>query len=239
MKQEISWNRFSVEAIVIVGSILLAFAIDAGWENVQNEADKREMLLLLKSQFEENLSILDDELSRHEFAEQRSRNLLGISTGRIPWPGYEETMTSLSSMFAYSSFNSSSGAVESFLNSDSSRLLNNPNLQSQIAAWPSQIQENNEDEIRLVSLVDNHFKPYLRSSIPFSDALTLLNAEEVYGIFEREVVPPDIQPVVLTQGFANLMVERASLEVLLQRENRRLIAAAESILELIDLELDS
>ena len=41
----------------------------------------------------------------------------------------------------------------------------------------------------------------------------------------------------LTQEFANLMVERASLEVLLQRENRRLITAAQSILELIDQEL--
>ncbi len=32
MKQKIPWNRFTVEAIVIVGSILLAFAIDAWWE---------------------------------------------------------------------------------------------------------------------------------------------------------------------------------------------------------------
>ena len=31
MKQEIPWNRFVVEAIVIVGSILLALAIDAWW----------------------------------------------------------------------------------------------------------------------------------------------------------------------------------------------------------------
>jgi len=32
MNQDIPWKRFSIEAIVIVFSILLAFAIDAGWQ---------------------------------------------------------------------------------------------------------------------------------------------------------------------------------------------------------------
>ena len=38
MKQEIPWNKFVVEAFVIVGSILLAFAIDAWWDERQERA---------------------------------------------------------------------------------------------------------------------------------------------------------------------------------------------------------
>jgi hypothetical protein len=35
MKQEILWSKLSVEALVIVGSTLLVFAIDAWWDIAQ------------------------------------------------------------------------------------------------------------------------------------------------------------------------------------------------------------
>ncbi len=37
MKAQIPWLRVFVEGVVIVGSILLAFGIDAWWEGVQEQ----------------------------------------------------------------------------------------------------------------------------------------------------------------------------------------------------------
>ena len=56
MKQEIPWNRFAVEAIVIVGSILLAFAIDAWWDSRQDDSRRDELLLQLQSSFTNHIN---------------------------------------------------------------------------------------------------------------------------------------------------------------------------------------
>ena len=47
MKPQIPWLRIFVEGVVIVGSILLAFGIDAAWEGRQEREEERESLELL------------------------------------------------------------------------------------------------------------------------------------------------------------------------------------------------
>lgn len=232
-------GRWAIEAVVIVGSILLALASEAWWNNVQEEAAERELLLLLKSQFEENSTTLERQFAAHQSSEEYAKTLLRISRVEDPWPGYDDVLTLLAPLLVYISFDSSSGAVESYLSSGNSQLIDNLELKSQIAAWPSLLQDNVEDEIRVVSLIDNEFKPFLRSTISFGDVFTLLNNENTFGTFGREQSPLDIQNVIQTQEFANFMIERATLERLLQREIRKLIDAAQQILETIDLELDT
>jgi hypothetical protein len=48
----ISWPRITTEAAAIVGSILLAFAIDAWWDERQLRAEEQEILRGLKGEFE-------------------------------------------------------------------------------------------------------------------------------------------------------------------------------------------
>lgn len=55
MKQEIPWNRLIIEAIVIVGSILLAFAIDAWWDDLGRRESEREYLQALVDDYAEGL----------------------------------------------------------------------------------------------------------------------------------------------------------------------------------------
>ena len=70
--QLIPWKRISVEAIAIVASILLAFAIDAGWEDRQSNIARRDLIQGLASDFESlidrtdrALAISDDILARN------------------------------------------------------------------------------------------------------------------------------------------------------------------------------
>jgi len=59
--QKIPWNRISVEAAAIVASILLAFAIDAWWEDAQSERQEAQILDAL----------LQDLVSRREIIESQ------------------------------------------------------------------------------------------------------------------------------------------------------------------------
>jgi hypothetical protein len=55
--QKIPWKRISVEAAAIMASILLAFAIDAWWENRQDREDERSYLVSLRQEFAESLEL--------------------------------------------------------------------------------------------------------------------------------------------------------------------------------------
>ena len=57
--QKIPWKRLAVEAAAIVASILLAFAIDAWWEERLERNDEREQLARLRVEFTENIRLID------------------------------------------------------------------------------------------------------------------------------------------------------------------------------------
>ena len=48
MKAQIPWLRVFVEGVVIVGSILMAFGIDAWWDGVQEREEEERILAALE-----------------------------------------------------------------------------------------------------------------------------------------------------------------------------------------------
>jgi hypothetical protein len=56
--QNISWRRLAIEAPAIVVSILLAFAIDAWWEERQTEQDIVEDLVIVEHELAENIRLV-------------------------------------------------------------------------------------------------------------------------------------------------------------------------------------
>jgi hypothetical protein len=62
----IPWKRLSVEAVAIVGSILLAFAIDAWWEDIQDARRQEKLVTALLLDFETTKTRLEASI---EYAE--------------------------------------------------------------------------------------------------------------------------------------------------------------------------
>ncbi|GAB5499773.1 MAG: hypothetical protein PsegKO_20840 [Pseudohongiellaceae bacterium] len=231
-------SEWVLEGALIVGSILLALAAEAWWSNLKEKRAGQELLELLRAQYHENLSAIEDQITRHEQKDDQARELLKISSGEIPWPGYEDVAALLQPLFLYDSYDSSSGAVTSFLTSENPGLIEDQQLKTYLASWPSLLEENSEDEQRIIDFIDNQFKPYIRSSIPFGDAFDLAGASSFFGSFNQTRSNPDILPMIKSLDFSNLMVERAMLERIVLRENRTLLEAGREILNLINNELD-
>lgn len=53
--QQIPWKRVSVEAVAIVGSILLAFGVQAWWDERLERIDEAEQIGGLHAEFTENI----------------------------------------------------------------------------------------------------------------------------------------------------------------------------------------
>jgi len=62
----IAWKRLLTEGAVIVGSILLAFAIDAWWDEHKRDKDVLEVLRLVELETITNLANLKVSISHHE-----------------------------------------------------------------------------------------------------------------------------------------------------------------------------
>ena len=55
--KNIQWSRLSIETVAIVGSILLAFAIDAWWQDHQDRENEEEYLVSLRQELADSIEI--------------------------------------------------------------------------------------------------------------------------------------------------------------------------------------
>jgi len=78
--QNIAWKRTAVEAAAIVASILLAFAIDAGWEEYVEDQREREVLIALLHDFKTTKANIDSWRKFHLVVQRSSTELLKAVT---------------------------------------------------------------------------------------------------------------------------------------------------------------
>ena len=79
--EKIPWKRLTVEAAAIVGSILLAFAIDAWWDERLERAEENEQLIRLRAEFNTNIERIDERLSFSRMVESSSEFFTLIEAG--------------------------------------------------------------------------------------------------------------------------------------------------------------
>ena len=138
--------RVLLEGSVIVVSILLAFAIDAGWDRFQQRAAERDAMRTLAAEFTTNL-----ELTRADIAalrRSRSSTVFVLESARSVPTGssFQVPDTSVVRMLAVRSLNPSTGALDGVLGSQGLDLFSDPTLRSRVAAWSGQLRDVLEDQ---------------------------------------------------------------------------------------------
>jgi hypothetical protein len=134
MKQ-IPWMRVAVEGVVVVGSILLAFGIDAWWETLGQRDEARSAVEALAADFEGTRDHLDrfrDGQQRTIAAVDSVSSLLRGRTGRV-----EVSAALLAWVVRTPSFSPRTGALDALLGSGRLTLLEDPELERALAAWPA------------------------------------------------------------------------------------------------------
>jgi len=58
VSERIPWGRVLVEGVVIVGSILLAFGIEAGWQRLESRSERLQLTDLAED-FEANVGLFE------------------------------------------------------------------------------------------------------------------------------------------------------------------------------------
>ena len=234
--QKIPWKRLIAEATAIIISILLAFAIDAWWQ--ERDERKTEQLLLKRLQadfieIEVALSFIADE---HHEASAACITLMNFPLGE-PLPATPEFDAMIAVTFLTSrTFNPGAGAVAAFLSSEGARLVHNQPLVDLLLAWSGMVEELQEEDSYLQKGLAERWIPFLKSRVSLGPYLASYG--NLMGGLPAHIASPEFRkPLIVDQEFLNNVLDRYKSQQIALRDTEPLLSAVEKILILLRNEI--
>jgi len=231
-------TRLLAEAVVVVFSILLAFAIDAWWDD---RGDRQAELLLLqriRADFTEIRGMLEVTNADHLLAHEACLSLLDFAPGAT-LPHTPDSDVMVARVFTASrTFNPGTGAIETFLNSDGARLVRNQRLADMLLTWSGLVEELQEEEASLQKGVSERWTPFLAGRVSLGPYVASWG-EITSGIPETVARPSQRTELTVDQDFVNQVLDRYLWQQLALRDIEPLLAAVDKILALLDEELEN
>lgn len=234
--QPLPWKRLFAEAAAIVVSILLAFAIDAWWEDRSDRQAERLLLQRLQADFVEIRSALDFVEREHRQTSAGCIALMEIPEGNaVPVTAEYDRFVAL--IFLTSrTFNPGSGAVAAFLSGGGARLLDNPALADLLLSWPGLVEELQEEDVFLQQGLSLRWIPYLKSKVNIGPYLAIY-PEMNGGIPDEVARPMPRDELIVDKELINHVLDRFKLQQIALRDIQLVINAADNILLLLEEEI--
>ena len=234
----LAWRRTMMESVTIILSILLAFAIDAGWDEIKERNQEKAFLSSLLSDFKETRSRIDKSTDAHMEFISSGRQLLSFKDGKTPNIKTEQLERMLAAIFYdFNSLYLPSGSRDALFASGDIEIISNVELRAMLAAWPSMVADASEDDNFIANDVMNHLAPYLNSKVPTRNVARFVSSK-----FAAEYIPP-IEAVnydILWKDplFDNNVTFRIMNETYALLENANLSKSADDIIRVIEKELN-
>jgi hypothetical protein len=135
-------RRMIAESVVIVASILLAFALDAWWDSVQRKREVAATLVALDAEFAEVETELERAQTRSQLvvaAADTILSLLRAGQGSVP-------AQRLGDLFRTPTTTPAQGALAALIASGRLGMIPSQELQALLAGWPALLEDVKEDE---------------------------------------------------------------------------------------------
>lgn len=142
----ISWPRLLAEATAVVLSILLAFAIDAAWDQRQEfEADQARLRALL-DELRSHDRLLDEAIDGHRRSVEYGYELLDLMGQELTEENAARLSVLLDEMLNFYRINAPFGSLETAITSGAIARMQDISLASELASWPTSIDDLLEEE---------------------------------------------------------------------------------------------
>ncbi len=244
MKAQIPWLRVFVEGVVIVGSILLAFGLQAWWDDHQDRAEEQRIFVGLKSEFEQNLGLIEIELS---YRNAVINSILKIFDASVAPTSLEPEVLDglIGDVTWWESIRYSRGAIDGLLQSGGLSLIENENLRLVLASMPSRYDDTAAAELNDEYTTLNVITQFLTTHSSLSQiANTMTKGRPGTG----QASTPPVYPVGEPRDHTGLLGDPEFLGILVQEHWNHLgaISAYESLkavlqnsIRLMDLEMNN
>lgn len=171
-----SWSRALLDVLLIVGSILIAFALDAWWDGRAREGHEREALRALAEELRSSRVELDSVVAFNEGRLAATRYFHELSADDVIDLPYDSLLQAMEAGGGGMTFDPSLGATEAIVAAGLD-LITSAELRARIAAWPGTLREIEVDQTVIVERWEK-----------VSDAFVGAGLESrLFGLYESEV----------------------------------------------------
>ena len=206
--RKIPWKRITVEAVAIVASILLAFSIDALWENRQDRQAEYEILLGLNDEFSRYVSSIEESISRVERISDSIGFLLNQSAEEI------DSIESVEQAVFNSSFTTppdeiTGGVRDALFESGKLDLIRNDDLREALVKWPVSVNQLDQQRTTVSRFVMQILLPYLSSmGVPLAEVRLPLGGRLVARRMSSDDLNSRYLTLLADQEYLNLLTVR-------------------------------
>ena len=170
--KNIAWTRISVEAAAIVGSILLAFAIDAWWEGQKDRETEQELLVSLIQEFEGAATEFDIRWTEAEQRRIAATQLAALNDKTIVQVDPETLYRLWIQTYSPSISDPPEGTLTSAIATGRLSLIRNKLLKSRLTGWSGRLANLHNTERNLTDYMVRVFIQDIsqRALLPFLSA---------------------------------------------------------------------
>lgn len=218
---------------MIVLSILLAFGIDAWWDEAQDRREERLALLALHEEFRANLSHLS---AAHEVHRAFAADLTRLEALLAASPSGESLEVVDSLLVPLISFRTpdpATGTLNTLLASGRIDLIRDQELQQALAGWPSEIANAAEDEVKVRDFVFDRLIPGLAGHADLTGVMASRTSDPLISgkAFQLSGRRYEVRVNDVTR---TLIGERALLARIAVAASSLRLTAAENVLTLLE-----
>ncbi len=236
MKPQIPWLRVFVEGVVIVGSILLAFGIQAWWDDQQLGREIRQELLNVQLELDTNVGLAEFQIDIMERSIAASQSLVATMESAVAEATINTADTLVWLASATASFDASLGALDALIASGRLAAIDDAEMRLRLAGLRSVVEDAVETQEWSRELFFNQQYPLQYNSPGYDDAslgqvsAAFFSAERVVG---RPLTSYGQLDYPNTQALRSLIRQRASLYNIAVGEMRGLVQETKGLITLI------
>ena len=211
--KRIPWLRVFVEGGVIVGSILLAFALDAWWDDRSREADLRVQLHVVAGEMQSARDALQRALDAHDMNAHRAAQLTAALSQVSEGSEVAVSDTLVGPLLPQVTADVTTGSLDAFVAAGGLELIEAGDVRRRLLQWPTMIEDLLDDEIYLRNFAAADLASYLRVHA------AVANAERwsIPWLMGRVGKGPEVAPDRL--GTVTLRREQQLMNLLAARES--------------------
>lgn len=234
------WFRVIIEGILIVSSILLAFGIDAWWDELGEREYERDTLINLREDFRGHIEMIDTFQKENRSRVDAADLLLASSDRSTPEFSEVQLLQALERVHVWMQLLIPKGTLGSLLEGQGLSVIQSAALRTALVEWTQQLKVVDETNSYMIEVV-TQLEDYLAPRFPMR-ALRLLG--------EASNPPPDgttsigptpfpahVRPLLLEMEFENHVVRGRDVSYIGLIQSNRWAASARRVIELIDQEL--
>ena len=226
------------EILLVVMGILIALQINNWNENRINNKQEQQILLQLKSEYQENLREINNKIVLRDSMVKASHRLLSIKEGILKNVPADIIARDIFTICFTPTFNPVIGTTKELLSSGKLYIINNSKLKTILTNWSGKTERLTEYEQQLLNYYDNDFEPYLTKNHSVKDLFNGMWTSDLLN-FTKKDKSTVAQAIIDDSEIDDHILNIASKCVAAEEDALMVRKDIETILSLINKEINN